>query len=186
MIFPGESDWKFRPPQRSQVFSVDVPNLPSVRSSLSVGFDRLATSVNEVDLTVSLLECTIGVSPFGRWRMCSLFTVVVVLAFVVVLATSIIASVVVTIIVAIVTTITSVTPVGAVVTTVVVASFIAAIVTVIITLIPIVIARIGYAVTVISSIKSTVTIVEVLTTIAVVIVVSSGLLGGRWYPKGML
>jgi hypothetical protein len=36
------------------------------------------------------------------------------------------------------------------------------------------------------SIRSTVTIVEALTTIAVVIVVSPGLLGGRWHPKGTL
>jgi hypothetical protein len=115
----------------------------------------LATSDDEVDLAVSLLECTIGVAPFGRWRRCLLFTVVV-LAVVVVLATSIIASVVVTIIVAIVTTIASVAPVGAVVTMVVVASVIAAVVAAIITSIPIVIVRIGYAVTVILSIKSTV------------------------------
>jgi hypothetical protein len=93
-----------------------VPDLPSVRSSLSVGFDRLSTSDDEVDLAVSFLECTIGVAPFGRWRSCPLFTVVV-LAVVVILATSIIASVVVAIIVVIVTMITSVAPVSAVVTT---------------------------------------------------------------------
>jgi hypothetical protein len=57
---------------------------------------------------------------------------------------------------------------------------------VIITLIPIVIARIGSVVTVISSIRSTVAILEALTTIAVVIAVALGLLGGRWYPKGTL
>jgi hypothetical protein len=153
MIFPGESDWKFRPPQRLRVFSVDVPDLTGVRSSLTVGFDRLATSDNEVDLAISLLKCTIGVAPFGWWWRCSLFTVVV-LAVVVVLATSIIVSVVVTITVAIVTMITSVAPVSAVVTTVVVASVVAVIVAAIITLIPIVIARIGSAVTVISSIRS--------------------------------
>jgi hypothetical protein len=30
MIFPRESDWEFRPPQRSQVFGVDVFDLPGV------------------------------------------------------------------------------------------------------------------------------------------------------------
>jgi hypothetical protein len=30
MIFPGESDWEFRPPQRPRVFGVDVPDIPSV------------------------------------------------------------------------------------------------------------------------------------------------------------
>jgi hypothetical protein len=30
MIYPGESDWQFRPSQRSQVFSVDVLDLPGV------------------------------------------------------------------------------------------------------------------------------------------------------------
>jgi hypothetical protein len=185
MIFPGESDWKFRPPQRSWVFSVDVPDLPGIPSSLSVAFDRLAAINNEVDLMVGLLECTIGVAPFGRWRRCPFFTVVV-LAIVVVLATSIIMSVVVTIIMAIVTMNTYIAPVGAVVATVVVASVVVAIVAAIITSIPIVIARIGSAVTVISSIRLTVPIVEALTTIAVVVAVAPGLLGGRWYPKGTL
>jgi hypothetical protein len=108
----------------------------------------LETSDDEVNLAVSFLEYTIGVAPFGRqWR--GLLFPVVVLAIVVVLATSIIASVVVTIIVAIVTAITSFAPVGAVVATVVVA----AIVAVIITSIPIVVARIGSTFTVISSIS---------------------------------
>jgi hypothetical protein len=151
MIFPGESDWEFRPLQQSQVFSVDVPDLPGVRSRLSVGFDRLATSDDEVDLAVGLLECTIGVAPFGRRRRCPLFTVVV-LAVVVVLATSIITPVVVTITMVIITTITSVAPVGAIVTMVVVASVVAEVVAVIITLVPIIIARIRSTVTVISSI----------------------------------
>jgi hypothetical protein len=57
---------------------------------------------------------------------------------------------------------------------------------VIITSIPIVIGRIGSAVMVISSIRSTVAILEALTTIAVVIAVAPGLLGGRWYPQGTL
>jgi hypothetical protein len=181
MIFPGESDWEFRPPQRSQVFSVDVPDLPGVRSSLSIAFERLATSDDEVDLVVGFLECTVGVAPFGRRR---LLLPVAVLEIVVILASSIIASVVVTIIVAIVTTITSVAPVGAVVATVVVASVVAAIVAAIITSIPIVVARIGSTVTIISSIRFSVTVVEALTTIAVVVVVAPSLLGGRWYSKG--
>jgi hypothetical protein len=56
----------------------------------------------------------------------------------------------------------------------------------VITSIPTVIARIRPAITVISSIKSTVTIVKALATVAVIIVVASGLLGGRWDSKGML
>jgi hypothetical protein len=184
-IFTGESDWEFRPPQRSRIFSVDVPDLSGVRSSLPVGFDHLATSDNEVDLAVGLLKCTVGVAPFGWWRRCPLLTVVV-LAVLAVLAMSIISPVVVTIIVAIITTITSVALVGEVVATVVVASVLVAVVAAIITSISIVIARIGSTVTVISSIRSTVTIVEALTTTAVVIAVALGLLGGRWYPKGTL
>jgi hypothetical protein len=89
MIFPGESDWEFRLPQRSRVFGGDVPDLPGVRSGLSVTFDRLATSDDEVDLAVGFLECTIGVAPFGRWRWSPLLAVVVA-GTVVVLATSII------------------------------------------------------------------------------------------------
>jgi hypothetical protein len=151
----------------------------------------LATSNDEIDLTVDLLECTIGVAPFGRWRWSSLLAVVVV-GTVVVLATSIImpvvSSVIVTIIMVIITTIASVVvaPIVAVVATVVVMSVIAAVVTVIITSIPIVIARIGLAVTVISSIRSTVTIVEALATVTVVVAVASGLLGGRWDSKDTL
>jgi hypothetical protein len=91
---------------------------------LSVGFDHLATFDDEVDLTVGLLECNIGVAPFGQWRRCPLF----VFAVVVVLATSLITSVAVMIIAAIITTITSVAPVGAIVTTVVIASIVAAVV----------------------------------------------------------
>jgi hypothetical protein len=30
MIFPGESNWEFRPTQRPWVFGVDVPDLPVV------------------------------------------------------------------------------------------------------------------------------------------------------------
>jgi hypothetical protein len=111
MIFPRESDWEFRPPLRSRVFGVDVPDLSGGLSSLSIAFDRLATYNDEVDLAVSLLECTIGVAPFGRWWWSPLLPVVVA-GTVVVLATSIItsviSSVIVTIIMAIITTITSV------------------------------------------------------------------------------
>jgi hypothetical protein len=39
---------------------------------------------------------------------------------------------------------------------------------------------------VISSIRSTVTILEALATIAVVVAVTPGLLGGRWYHEGAL
>jgi hypothetical protein len=141
------------------IFSVDVHDLSGVRSSLPVGFDRLATTDDEVDLAVGLLECTIGVAPFGWWQRCLLLAVVV-MAIVIVLVTSIIAPVVVTIVVAIITTITSIALVSAVVMMVVVASFIKAVIVAIITSIPIVIPRIGSAVTVISSIKPTDTVVE--------------------------
>jgi hypothetical protein len=46
--------------------------------------------------------------------------------------------------------------------------------------------RIGPLATVISSIRSTVTIVEALATVAIIIVVASGLLGGSRDSKGML
>jgi hypothetical protein len=111
---------------------------------------------------------------------------------VVVLATSIITSVVssviVTIIMEIITMITYVVaaPVVAVIATVVVAPVIAAVVAVVITSIPIVIARIWPAILVISSIRSMVTIIEALTTALVVVVVASGLLGGRRDSKGVL
>jgi hypothetical protein len=143
----------------------------------------LATSDDEVDLVVSLLECTIGVAPFGWWRRGPLIPVAV-LAIMVVLATSIITSVIVMIIMAITSVV--VTPVVVVIATVVVASVITALVAAIITSIPIVVARIGPAVTVISSIRSTVTIVEALITIAVVVVVAPGLFGGRRDSKGTL
>jgi hypothetical protein len=151
----------------------------------------LATSNDEVDLAVGLLECAIVVAPFGRWRW-SPFLADVVAGAVVVLTTSIItpvvSSVVVTIIMVIITMIASVVvaPVVAVIVTVVVTSVIAAVLAAIIMLITIVIAKIGHAVKVISSIRPTVTIVEALATVAVVIAVASGLLGGRWDSKGML
>jgi hypothetical protein len=151
----------------------------------------LATSNDEVDLAVGLLECTIGVALFGRWWWSSLLPVVVA-GTVFVLATSIITSVVssiiVTIITAIIMTIASmvVTPIIAFIAMVVVAPVITAVVAAVITSIPIVIARIRLAITVISSIRSTVTIVEGLATVAVVVAIASGLLGGRWDSTGTL
>jgi hypothetical protein len=133
---------------------------------------------------VGLLECTIGVAPFGRWWWSPLLPVVVA-GTVVVLATSIITSVVsstvVTVITAIITTIAYV-----VIAMVVVAPVIAAVVATVITSIPIVIVRIRPAIMVISSIRSMVTIVEALATVAVVVAVASGLLGDRWDSKGTL
>jgi hypothetical protein len=84
----------------------------------------LATSDDEVDLAVSLLECSIGVAPFGWWRRCPLLSVAV-LAIVVVLATSVILTIITAIIVTVAPVV--VTPVVAVITTVVVASVIAAV-----------------------------------------------------------
>jgi hypothetical protein len=143
----------------------------------------LATSDDEVDLAVGLLKCAIAVAPFGRWRWSS-FLLIIVMVIVVVLTMSIIVSVVALVIVMIITTITPVvvTPIIAVIATVVVASVIAAI----ITSIPVIIARIGPAVTVISSIRSTITVVEALATVPVVVVVAPGLLGGRRDSKGAL
>jgi hypothetical protein len=144
----------------------------------------LATTNDEVDLTVGLLEHTIGVAPFGRRRW-SPFLPIVVAGTEVILATSIITSVVSPVVVmsimAIITTITSVvvTPVVAVIATVVVAPVIAAVVAAVITSIHIVIARIRHVFTVISLIRSTVVTVEALATVPVVIVVASSLLGGR-------
>jgi hypothetical protein len=60
------------------------------------------------------------------------------------------------------------------------------VIAVVVTSIPIVVARIGPAITVISSIRSTVTTVEALTTVPVVVVVAFGLLGGRQDSKGAL
>jgi hypothetical protein len=64
MIFPGESDWVFRPTQRLWSFSVDVHNLPCVRSQLPIALGRLATTNDEVDFSVGSLKCAIGVAPF--------------------------------------------------------------------------------------------------------------------------
>jgi hypothetical protein len=151
----------------------------------------LATTNDKVDLAVGLLKCTIGVAPIGRWWWSPLLPVVVVLIVVILamsIITSIISSVIVTIIMAIIMTITPVVvaPVVAVIVTVVVAPVVVAIVAAIITSIPIIIARIEPAVTVISLIRSTVTIVIALTTVPVIVVVASGLLGGRRDSKGAL
>jgi hypothetical protein len=79
-----------------------------------------------------------------------------------------------------------VTSVVAVIATVVVAAVIASVVATIITSIPIIVARIGSAITVISSIRSTVAVVEALATVPVVVVVAPGPLGGRRDSKGVL
>jgi hypothetical protein len=101
---------------------------------------------------------------------------------------SVISSVVALVVVVIITTITLVvvTPVIVVIATVVVASVIAAVVAVIITLVPIIVARIGPAITVISLIRLMVTVVETLATVLVVVVVAPGPLGGRRDSKGAL
>jgi hypothetical protein len=52
MIFPGESDWELRPTQRLRGFHVDMSDLPGVGSVLSVAFGRLATTDDEIDLSV--------------------------------------------------------------------------------------------------------------------------------------
>jgi hypothetical protein len=80
-----------------------------------------------------------------------------------------------------------VTPVVAVIAMVVVASVIAAVVAAIIMSVPVIIARIGPAITVISSIRLMVTVVETLATVLVlVVVVAFGPLGGRQDSKGAL
>jgi hypothetical protein len=151
----------------------------------------LATVDDEVDLAVGLLECANGVAPFGRWRW-SPFLPIIVVVIVVVLATSIvtsvISSVVALVVVAIMTTITLVvvTPVVAVIATVVVAPVIMAVVAAIITPIPVIVARIGPAITVLSSIRSTITVVETLATVPFVVVVAPGPLGGKQDSKGTL
>jgi hypothetical protein len=147
----------------------------------------LATTDDEVDLSVGRLERTIGVAPFEWWRWSPFFPIVV-MAVVVVLATSIIASILSSVVTLVVTTITPVviTPIVLVIATVVITSVITAIVAVIITSIPVLIARIGSAIMVITSIRSTVQVVKALATVSVVIVVALGLLGVGWYSKGTL
>jgi hypothetical protein len=131
----------------------------------------LATADDEVDFAVGLLECAIGVAPFGWWRWSS-FLPIVVMVIVVFLATTIITSVI--------------SLVVALIATVVVAPIVAAVVTAVITSIPVIVARIGSAIMVVSLIRSTITVVETLSTVPVVVVVAPGPLGGRWDSKGAL
>jgi hypothetical protein len=145
------------------------------------------TGNDEVDLKVGLLDRAIGVAPFGRWRW-SPFLRIIVVAIVVVLVMSIIVSiislVVALVIVVIITMITSmvVTLVVAVIVMVVVEPVIMAIVTAIITSIPVLVARIGPAIMVISSIRSTVTVLETFATVSVIVVAAPSPLGGRRDP----
>jgi hypothetical protein len=83
-------------------------------------------------------------------------------------------------------TLSVVTLVVAIVVTIVVASVIAVIVATIIASILVVIAMIGPAVTVITSIRSTVTVVEALVTVPVVIVAALGLFELGGYSEGTL
>jgi hypothetical protein len=163
---------------------------------ISLAFDRvflllLATADDEVDLAVGLLKRAIVLAPFGRWRWSS-FLPIVVVVIVVILATLIIASaissVIALVVMAIITTITPVvaTPVVAVIATVVVTPVIAAVVVAIITSIPVIVARIGSAITAVASIRSTITVVETLATVSVIVVVAPGPLGGRRDSMGAL
>jgi hypothetical protein len=109
-------------------------------------------------------------------------------AVVVVLATSVITSIISAIITLVVTAniLAVVMPVIAVIATIVIASVIAAVVAAIIMSIPIVIATIGPEITIITSIRSSVTVVEALVTVPVVVVPALGLLGVRRDSKGTL
>jgi hypothetical protein len=101
-------------------------------------------------------------------------------AVVVVLETSIITPIISAIILVVVT------PIIAVIATIVIASVIAAVVAAIITSIPVVIARIGLVITIIMSIRSSVTVVEAPITVTVVVVAALGLLGVIRDSKGTL
>jgi hypothetical protein len=70
-----------------------------------------------------------------------------------------------------------------VIMTIVVTSVVAAVVAVIITSIPVVIAMVGPAITIITSIRLTVTVVKALVTVPVVVVAAPGFLRGRRDPK---
>jgi hypothetical protein len=83
-------------------------------------------------------------------------------------------------------TLSVVTPVVAVVATIVAASVITTVVTAVITSITVIVAIVGPAVSVISSIRSTVTVVEALITILVVVVAALGILGVGGYSKDTL
>jgi hypothetical protein len=141
----------------------------------------LTTTDDEVDLSVGRLERTIGVAPLRRWWQRPLFAIVVV-EIMVILATSIIASIVSLVVATIIHAV--VMPIAMVVAMVIVASVVAVIVTATITSIPIIVAMIGPAITVITSIRSTVTIVKALATVPFVLVVALGLFGVGWYSKG--
>jgi hypothetical protein len=136
---------------------------------------------------VGSLEHTLRVATFGRWWWRTFFSIVIV-AVAVVLATPVIVLVIPAIIVLVVTAIILgvVTPVVAVIVTIVITSVIAAVVTAIITSIPVVVAMVWPAITIIMSIRSTITVVEALVTVPVVVVAALGLLRGRRDPKGML
>jgi hypothetical protein len=146
----------------------------------------LAATDNEINFSIGS-QCTTGVAPFGRrwWRP---FFSIVVVTVVVVLATSVIASVIPTIIAVVIMAIilAVVTHVVAVIVTIVVMSIVAAVLVVIITSIPVVVATVGPAITIITSIRSTVTVVEALVTVPVVVVAAPSLLRGTRDPKGML
>jgi hypothetical protein len=141
----------------------------------------LATADDEVDLSVGRLEHTIGVAPFRRWRWSPFFPIVVV-AVMVILATSIVSPVVVLVVAAVTPMV--VVPIVADIVMVVIAPVITAIVAVVITSIPIVVAMIGPVITVITSIRSTVPVVKALATVPVVVVVTLCLLRVGWYSKG--
>jgi hypothetical protein len=113
-----------------------------------------------------------------------LLLAVAVVAVVVILAATIIAPIISAVIALVVTAITLsvITLVIAIIVTIVVASIIA----VIIASIPVVVATIGPAVTVITSIRSMVTVVEMLVTVLVTVVVALGLLGFEGYSKATL
>jgi hypothetical protein len=148
----------------------------------------LATTDDEVDLSVGCLKRTIGVAPFRWWWRRALLAVVVVVV-VVVLATSIITPIIAAIVALVVTAVvTSVVAVVfmMIVVPVVVTFVIAAVVAAIITSIPIVIETVWSAVAVITSIRSTVTVVIMADAVLVVVIVALGLRGFKGYSKGML
>jgi hypothetical protein len=109
-------------------------------------------------------------------------------AVVVVLATSVIAPIISAIIALVVTAIILAvpTPVVVVIVTIVVTSVVTAVVAVIITSIPVVIATVGPAITIITLIRSMVTVAEALVAVPVVIVAAPGLLRGTRDPKSTL
>jgi hypothetical protein len=108
--------------------------------------------------------------------------VIVIVAIMVILETSIIASIVSPVVALVVT---AIIPAVVMPVVMVVATVIVAIVAMIITSIPIIVAMIGHAITVIMSIRSTVMIVKELATVPVVVVVALILLEVRRYSKGM-